>query len=208
MKNRNAILLTLTFACSQIVCVGTSKLAAEDASTSPTRIDLNHDTQRQVVVDRGPGQYLGHPTTCLLKTAKRCCVCTRRVMVVEQSCTSEVRMAVNVGERLPTPASWSTSKEVPTLHRVVDASGKKRIILWSGLYPARLAITEDDGINWSELQPAGDWGGIVVMGFVEPLKPGRVIIWRCFMMMADFFPKTENGQTSSSCSKPNLPMVG
>ena len=30
-------------------------------------IDLAHETQRQVVVDREPGQYLGHPTTVLLE---------------------------------------------------------------------------------------------------------------------------------------------
>jgi hypothetical protein len=74
--------------------------------------------------------------------------------------------------RLPTPASWATSKEVPTLHRVVDAAGVKRIIMWSGLYPARLAVSEDDGASWSELEPVGPWGGIVVMGFVEPLMTG------------------------------------
>ena len=36
--------------------------------------------------------------------------------------------------------------------------------MWSGLYPARLAVTEDDGATWSGLKKAGDWGGIVVMG--------------------------------------------
>ena len=44
--------------------------------------------------------------------------------------------------------------------------------MWSGLYPARLAVTEDDGENWSELKPVGDWGGIVVMGSVIDLKTG------------------------------------
>ncbi|MDA7529954.1 glycoside hydrolase, partial [bacterium] len=33
-------------------------------------------------------------------------------------------------------------------------------------------MSEDDGISWSELKPAGEWGGIVVMGFVEALKTG------------------------------------
>jgi hypothetical protein len=75
-------------------------------------------------------------------------------------------------ERLPTPPSWASSKETPTLHRVTDANGKKRLILWSGLYPARLAASEDDGGTWSELEPAGDWGGIVVMSSVEPLRTG------------------------------------
>jgi hypothetical protein len=79
-------------------------------------------------------------------------------------------------ERLPTPASWETSQETPTIHRVVDAAGKKRLIVWSGLYPARLAVSEDDGHSWSELEPAGDWGGIVVMGFVEPIgEPGNYL---------------------------------
>ena len=48
--------------------------------------------------------------------------------------------------------------------------------MWSGLYPARLAVSENDGKTWSELKPVGDWGGIVVMGFVEKLrKPGRYL---------------------------------
>ncbi|MGB0739324.1 MAG: sialidase family protein, partial [Planctomycetaceae bacterium] len=80
-------------------------------------------------------------------------------------------------DRLPTPESWSTSREVPTIHRVIGPDGKRRLIMWSGLYPARLAVSEDDGASWSELRKAGDWGGIVVMGFVEPLNtaPGHYL---------------------------------
>ena len=59
-----------------------------------------------------------------------------------------------------------------TIHRIIDAAGKKRLNLWSGLYPARLATSEDNGATWSELKPAGDWGGIVVMGLVEPITTG------------------------------------
>ncbi len=75
-------------------------------------------------------------------------------------------------ERLPTPPSWATSKEVPTLHRVIGPDGRKRIIMFSGLYPTRMAVTEDDGQSWSELEKVGDWGGIVVMGCVFDLKTG------------------------------------
>jgi hypothetical protein len=76
-------------------------------------------------------------------------------------------------ERLPTPESWSTSKEVPTIHRVVDRKGKKRLILFSGLYPIRMSVSEDDGQTWSELKPIGDFGGIVTMACVSPLKNGN-----------------------------------
>jgi hypothetical protein len=79
-------------------------------------------------------------------------------------------------ERLPTPKSWETSLEVPTLHRVVDASGKKRIIMFSGLYPIRMAVTEDDGATWSELKSIGDFGGIVTMSTVIGLQtPGHYL---------------------------------
>lgn len=62
------------------------------------------------------------------------------------------------------------------MHRVIDAGGTKRLILWSGLHPARLAVSEDDGRTWSELEPAGDWGGIVVMSSVVKLEePGHYL---------------------------------
>ena len=54
--------------------------------------------------------------------------------------------------RLPTPASWATSLETPTIHRTVDAAGRKRLLLFSGLYPVRLSVSEDDGTSWCELR--------------------------------------------------------
>jgi len=149
-------------------------LAAEPTAKHPPTIDLNEQGQRQVVVDRQPGQYLGHPTTCLLEDGKTIlCVYPKghgRGAIVYKRSTDGGR---TWSKRLPTPASWATSKETPTLHRVVGPDGKRRVIMWSGLYPARLAVSEDDGAAWSELKPAGKWGGIVVMGFVEPLRTGK-----------------------------------
>ena len=45
-------------------------------------------------------------------------------------------------------ARWATSKETPTIHRTVDSAGKKRLIMFSGLYPIRMAVSEDDGQTW------------------------------------------------------------
>jgi hypothetical protein len=36
----------------------------------PIVLDLDTDASRQVIVDREPGQYLGHPTTVLLEDGK------------------------------------------------------------------------------------------------------------------------------------------
>ncbi len=141
-------------------------------------IDLAGETRRQVVVDRERGQYLGHPTTVLLEDG-RTILCVypkghgKGPIVLKRSLDGGLTWS----ERLPVPASWATSQETPTIHRVVDATGVKRLIVWSGLYPARLSVSEDDGVTWSELKPAGDWGGIVVMGFTEPVRsaPGRYL---------------------------------
>ena len=152
-----------------------------DAAESPPRgysiplIDLAHQKNRQVVVDREPGQYLGHVTTVLLEDGKTIYAVYpkghgRGSIVMKRSDDGGRTWS----ERHPTPSSWATSREVTTIHRVVGPDGKKRLILWSGgLYPARLAVSEDDGATWSELKPAGQWGGIVAMGFIEPLRTGK-----------------------------------
>jgi hypothetical protein len=158
-------------------------------------IDLDHQAKRQTVVDREAKQYLGHPTTCLLEDGKTIlCVYPkghgRGPIVYKRS----IDGGLSWSDRLPTPASWATSQEVPTLHRVVGPDGKKRIIMWSGLFPARLAVTEDDGKTWSELNAVGDWGGIVVMGFVEALTTGKGHYLAMFHDDGRFFKK--DGQQS------------
>lgn len=141
-------------------------------------IDLAADPARHVVVDREAGQYLGHVSTVLLDDC-------RTVLAVYPKGHGRGAIVLKRSEdggrtwsaRLPAPESWATSRECPSIHRVVDAAGTRRLILWSGLHPARLSTSEDDGRSWSELAPAGAWGGIVVMGSVEPLRdgPGRYL---------------------------------
>ena len=142
------------------------------AYTIPT-LDISDQKDWMVIVDREAGQYLGHPTTVLLQDGRTIlCVYPKGhgsgAIVMKRSTDG----GLSWSDRLPTPESWATSREVPTIHRVVDAGGKRRLILWSGLYPARLAVSEDDGETWSELEPAGAWGGIVVMGCLTRLVNG------------------------------------
>jgi len=142
--------------------------------TIPT-VDISADIARQTLVDREPGQYLGHPTTALLDDGKTILTVYpkghgRGAIVYKRSTDGGKTWS----ERLPTPDNWKSSAEVPTLYRTVDAAGKKRIILFSGLYPIRMALTEDEGATWSELAPIGDFGGIVACASCIPLKtPGH-----------------------------------
>lgn len=152
---------------------GDSEEAAEPYFSIPL-LDLDGDSHRQVIVDREKGQYLGHPTTVMLED-------NRTILAVyprghgrgEVVYKRSADQGMTWSSRIPVPGTWATSKEVPTLHRVVDKYGKKRILMFSGLYPVRMAVSEDDGVTWSELEQVGDWGGIVVMSAVFPLKTGK-----------------------------------
>ena len=124
-------------------------------------------------MDKEEGQYLGHPTTVLLEDNKTMIIVYpkghgRGAIVMKKSRDAGLTWS----ERLPTPESWKTSLEVPTLYRVIGKNGKKRLILFSGLYPIRMAVSEDDGLIWSELNSIGDFGGIVAMASLIRLKNG------------------------------------
>jgi hypothetical protein len=136
-------------------------------------LDLAGQKQRQVVVDREKGQYLGHPTTVLLEDGRTILAVYpkghgRGAIVLKRSTDGGLTWS----DRLPVPANWATSRETPTIHRVVDAQGQRRLILFSGLYPIREAVSEDDGQTWTPLEPIGGFGGIVAMSSVERLRNG------------------------------------
>lgn len=164
--------------CRLLSAVAATSLLALNVSAGepekPVALDLADQTARQVIVDREAGQYLGHPTTVLLEDGK-----TIVTVYPKGHGKGAIQLkrsddgGLTWSDRLPTPENWTTSQETPTIHRVVDAEGKKRLILFSGLYPIRQSVSEDDGRTWTPLKPIGDFGGVVAMSSVERLKDGR-----------------------------------
>lgn len=142
-------------------------------------LDLDGDAGRQVTVRRVARKYLGHPTTLLLPDGTTMlCVHPeghgRGAIALQRSADAGRTWS----EPLPVPASWATSQETPTIHRLVDPrDGTARLVLFSGLFPIRSSISTDDGATWSELAPIGPpdapFGGIVAMASVVRLANGE-----------------------------------
>lgn len=126
----------------------------------PARIDLDSMSSIQHTIDRQPGQYLGHTSTVTLADGKSILLAYPKG---HGSGPIVLRRSNDFGgtwsEPIETPKSWATSRETPTLFRI-----NNRLLLWSGLYPARIASSTDNGQRWTELETAGEWGGIVLMG--------------------------------------------
>ncbi len=136
-------------------------------------VDLNDRSDLHVIVDKEDEEYLGHPTTVLLDDGQTMIAVYpkghgRGAIVMKRSADGGLTWS----ERLQTPSSWETSLEVPTIYQMEDPRGKKRLIIFSGLYPARRALSEDGGQSWSELEKMGNWGGVVVMSDLIRLKDG------------------------------------
>ena len=113
-------------------------IGSASAGSEITLIDLSADQRRITLVDREKGQYLGHVSTCLLEDGRTILAVYPkghgRGAIIYKKSTDGGR---TWSDRQPTPESWATSHERPTLHRMQGADGKYRIVLWSGLYPAR-----------------------------------------------------------------------
>ena len=147
-------------------------------------LDLSADRSRFVTVDREKDQYLGHPTTVLLPDGQTIFAVYPKGhaaggLVLKRSDDGGLTWS----DRLPVPDNWKTSKNPPSIHRLVGPDGRARLIVLTGSeenrnedLPVRLSVSEDDGKTWTSLAPIGegnDYNAIVVASSMLRLRDGR-----------------------------------
>ena len=119
-------------------------------------IDLSTETWRQRIVERTAGQYLGHPTTVLLRDNKTM-LCT--YPLGHGGPAAVLKRSTDGGEtwseRLPVPENWATATNCPCLHRLTGPDGIERLFVLEGNGAMRQAVSLDEGETWTPLEPNG-----------------------------------------------------
>ena len=119
-------------------------------------VDLAGEKHRQVIVDKEAGQYLGHPTTVLLKDEKTI-LCVYPLghggpsAVLKKSADGGLTWS----ERLSVPENWKTATNCPCIHRLAGPRGVERLFVLEGNGVMRQSVSLDNGKTWTPFKPNG-----------------------------------------------------
>lgn len=80
-------------------------------------------------------------------------------------------------EPLKVPDNWTSVRNCPTIHRLLDPQGKARLVVFARARDGSFSrsISEDGGETWSPMKPAG-FSGVVPPMTVLPVEGGRRLL--------------------------------
>jgi len=148
-------------------------------------VDLSGDTARQVIVAAGtPEVYQGHPTTLLMPDGRTIFA----VWSVNHGGPAGPMARSDDGgltwTRLDAqlPAGYPLHRNCPSIYRLVDASGKERLWVFSAVKAPKGAsgpgmpriLSEDGGKTWTEQEPLG-FDCVMTFSSIVRLKDGRYL---------------------------------
>jgi hypothetical protein len=144
------------FVAFAVLCNNPAPGRTQPTTYSIPIIDISHETERQVIIESIPGQYLGHPTTVMLRDNKTIFVTYPLghggpAAVLKKSTDGGLTWS----ERLPVPDNWATATNCPCIHRLTDRESVERLFVFEGNGKMRQAVSNDNGETWTPFEPNG-----------------------------------------------------
>jgi len=146
----------------------------QPAGPASTVMDISQDKYRHVIIAKGTETiYQGHPTTVLMPDAKTMFA----VWTLGHGGTSgPMAKSIDTGltwTRLDDqlPASFSKSRNCPSIYRMADSAGKERLFVFSAQPLMPRIVSEDGGLTWKEM-PALGFSCVMTFSSIVRLKNG------------------------------------
>jgi hypothetical protein len=137
-------------------------------------VSIPEDMGRHVVISSGAGEDdWQHPHTLLMPDGKTMfAVWTYDHGGPAGPIKRSDDGGLSWSEFLKVPDNWSTVRDCPTIHRLVDPKGVERLFVFAGVNTLYQSVSEDGGKTWSPMQPNG-WEGWVAPMNVLPVENGK-----------------------------------
>jgi hypothetical protein len=197
MKNYNAGVTALMIGAIVTAVGGQTEVIPKFAGSTPQTlreigirtIDLSQQRGRHTVVAQGTSdKYQGHCDTVLLPDGKTMLTAWT---VDHARLVGPLARSEDAGRTwsapIEVPSNWHDTANTPAIHRLVDATGKARLVVFAdGLdwrrdgappFPMHQAVSEDDGRTWTPMKPNGVEGEVPPKTVLSFEQGKRLVLW-------------------------------
>lgn len=142
-------------------------------------VSIPSDMRRHVVVSSGAGEHdWQHPHTLLMPDGKTMfAVWTYGHGGPAGPIKKSDDGGLTWSDFLNVPDNWSSVRDCPTIHRLIDPQGVERLFIFVGVDTLYQSVSEDGGKTWSPMKRNGWHGWVAPMNVLSVENGRKYLAW-------------------------------